>query len=429
MKCPECGFQLAGTETLCPRCLTPLLYRDGQPVVAPVTQPEPESLASTDGAASADVLPSQAAYRWEAATEPAAAPSKFYLILTVVLAVITIAAFAILIASATRSNAAYYWRQAQAYYQNEQYENALIAYLRVLEQDGSSAAAKNGAGWSYLKMNKPSQAIVHLRQAVETDPNMKDAHLGLGIAYSLVGMYPEAEASLKKVWEIKDPAAGSYLGYIYYQEQRYEEAIAVLQAVTKDKPQDGQAQEYLGRSFYALKRYDEALAPLRLAVESNPASTSARHYLGLVGYELGRCDWAVEQFQALQAVDPQNPAWYVHIGKCLLEDGQTEQAAVYLNHALTLNQGNVLLADSYLLLGQAYYERELYDQAVVFFQRALIMRPDSAPALAGTGLCYAAKDRCEEARPLFEQALAIDPYLESAQEGLQTCPEQPERPK
>jgi tetratricopeptide (TPR) repeat protein len=254
------------------------------------------------------------------------------------------------------------------------------------------------------------------------DPTLVAAHRGLGIAYTEVGLYPEAEASLRKGWERRDYSSGSYLGVVYYREQRYDEAIAILQTVTYEQPQNMLAQEYLGRSLYAMERYDEALAPLQTVVDQQPGTSSAREYLALTGYALGRCDWATEQFQILLASDPQNPTWYAHVGQCLLQSRQHEKAISYLSHALALSQSDPVIRNSHLFLGQAYYAQGRYSEATIYFQRALILDPTNADAMAGMGWCYAVQERCDDARPLFEQALHVDPYQSSARQGLETCP-------
>jgi Flp pilus assembly protein TadD len=87
-----------------------------------------------------------------------------------------------------------------------------------------------------------------------------------------------------------------------------------------------------------------------------------------------------------------------------------------------LGQIDPVLRNSHLYLGQAYYEQGRYSEAIIYFQRALIMNPTSARAMAGLGWCYAAQERCDDARLLFEQALQLDPYQASARQGLERCP-------
>lgn len=435
-QCPECGYRLSGGEAVCPRCLTALgrtarssAARSGDTASAArktptALEPAAELPVSLPTESRRPPLgPESPATSRRTRQSHAAAPvSLLYIGLSVVLGALTLIAFVVLWTSIARRDAAYYLAQADGYRRNGQYEHALVAYLRVLERDPVSAAAKNGSGWCYLEMDRPAEAIPHFRQAVDADGQMIEARRGLGIAYSRVGMYPEAEGSLKPAWEKRDLEAGTWLGYVYVQEQRYDEAINLLRDVIAAQPRNALALEYFGHSLYAMKRYDEALEPLRAAVEQNPNSATAREALGLVGYALGRCDWALEQFNALIAANPQRADWYSYAGQCMLQEGQSQEAAAYLNHALLLGQADPILRDTHLALAQAYLEQTLYDEAVVLFQRALILDPGSAPAMAGLGLAYAAQEQCDVAKELFEQALTIDPYLKTAQQGLEQCP-------
>ena len=412
MKCPECGFQLQGTETICPGCFTPLKKPESQaaPPVEPKPAPAPEAKPVGEGAPRArpGVLRSDLL------------SNRLFLIVTISLVVLNILVCAGLFLVLNRKNADYYLQQAQDYYQNGQYESALVAYLRVLEQNGEAATAENGIGWCYLKLDRPSLAIPHLREAVQIRPDMRSANLGLGMAYSEVGMYQEAEASLQTLWQNQDPEAGRYLGYVYYQELRYDNAIETLQTVTS-KQQDPMALEYLGRALYAQGQYDEALGPLEQAIELDPDAESAREYLGRVWYQLGRCDRAMEQFQILQTAHPLDPTWHAYMGQCAYQEGQYDRAITHLNHALILGHADLILTDVPRELGWAYYQLGRYEEATVLFQRALIMAPDDAEAMAGLGTCYVRLERCQDAVPLFEQALTIDPYQEFAQQGLGEC--------
>jgi|GEM_PF-3445308 len=439
-KCPECGYRLSGDETICPRCLTVLDGSAASPSLtdktgrAAATIPPPErtagpfpSLSTETGAASPSAKPAQpkpsahtAAH--QATHAAASSVSPIYLGLSIGLGVLTLIAFVVLWKAVTQRNAAYYLAQAEGYRQNGQYEHALVAYLRVLERDPNSTAAYLGSGQCYLEMKRPSEAIPHFRRALDIDNKLIAARRGLGIAYAQVGMYPEAESNLKPAWEARDIEAGTYLGYVYHQEQRYDEAITLLNQVTAAQPTNALAQEMLGRSLYAAGRYDEALQPLRTAVEQNPNSATAREALGLVGYQLGRCDWALEQFNVLIAANPQRADWYAYVGQCLLREGEIQEATAYLHHARVLGQADLTLYGTHLALAQACLKQSRYEEAIVFFQQALILSPESAEAMAGLGQAYVAQGRCDVAKPLFQQALNRDPYVKAARQGLEQCP-------
>jgi tetratricopeptide (TPR) repeat protein len=422
MECPECGFPLNGDEVVCPRCLTRLESQaEGLPAAFDVGAPalEPDAVPELAGepqrarpAAVQEVL--------------AAAGGRWSLIVTLFLAVLTVVVFAAVIASVARRNVRYYMRLAEGYDAAGRYETALGFYLRALEQDPQLAQAENGAGQCYLQLGRPSLAIAHFQAAAALEPDLLSAHRGLGIAYRDVHMWPEAEVSLRKALALdrNDLDSGRSLGYVYYQEERYDEAIEVLMAVTRDHPDDAMAQEFLGRALYAMERYDEALAPLQAAVDLDPTAEPARQYLALVEYALGRYDWALGHFQWLLAVHPDDPTWYAYAGQCLYRQGDDAGAVAYLNHALELSRADTVVTRSILYLGQTYYRQERYDQAELLFRRVLILEPHNSEAMAGLGWCYVQQDRCEDGGvALFQEALALDPYLESAQEGLQACAE------
>ncbi len=464
MKCPECGFLLNRRPAICPRCLTPLTYdSDGQPqavVTSPAAGP-----AWTGGPRTEVMPPSEA---WSSAELPPAellaadligesqAPStdapprrsflsglklpalssrrltvvdvpigRFQLITTLVLAAVTLALLGLLIISTTRKNPAYYLDLAEGHRANGEYETATLYYRRVLEREPDSATAENGIGWAYLSLERPSQAIPHLKRAVELQPSLSQAGLGLGIAYSRVNMYPEAEASLKKWWEAQNIQAGRQLAWVYVQEQRYDEAISILQTVIQRSPADLTAQDYLGQALYETRRYDEALTPLRAVVEQNPQNLAARERLALTSYALGRCDWAKPHFLALLSAHTQDPLWSAYLGQCLYQEGQFNQAVIMLNHALSLGRTDLLLDQTLLYLARAYYDQSRFAEAAVLFQRAATFDSGNAAALSGMGWCYVKLERCADARPLFERALQLDAYDELAQQGLTACPAPP----
>lgn len=427
MQCPECGFQLSGGEEVCPRCLTPLEPQEEQEA----TQPPGGSAPAVDlSAIQREIDRGKEPKPTEMTSEmrrlmagPVWTTRRTQIALTLFLLVVAIVVLVVAFMSVTRRNADYYVEQAREHYQAGQYELAIVSNLRALEIDPDLAEAENAIGWSYLRTERPSLAIPHLNSAVSLDPNLVAAHRGLGLAYSQARMNVEAEASLKSALQIaeKDRESLRYLGKVYYQEERYEEAIEVLEEVVGARPDDREALEYLGRSLYAVGRYDEALNPLQAALDLDPSAEGVREYLGLVWHELGRYDKALEHLEFLRAAHPDDPTWYAYIGRSLYKQGDAEEAAAHLTHALTLARADTVVGGSYRTLGWIRYTETRYDEGVVLFQRALILNPLDAEAMAGLGLSYVELGRCDDAVPLFEEALGIDKYLEPARQGLEAC--------
>lgn len=419
MRCPECNFELSANAAVCPRCFTPLAPQvsDGaETALAIGAPPAPLAPAANDAAMTDRMRRLMQGPTWTT--------RRTQLALTLLLLGVALIVLLAAVLSVSRRGAKYYLQRGDAYYQAGQYELAQAAYLHALDRDERLAAAESGLGLSYLKLNRPAMAIPHLNQAVSMDPQLIDSHRGLGIAYSAVQMNLEAEASLKSALKIApdDLDASRTLGVVYYQQQRYEEAIALLEKVSAAQADDAAALEYLGRSLYAQGRYDEAVGPLEAAVGLAPDVESAREHLALAWYELARYDKALEHLATLRAAHPTDPIWYAYTGQALYKQGDLEGAAAHLDHALTLARADLVLADSHRSLGWIAYREKNYDRAMPLFQRALIMDPFDAEAMAGLGWTLAQTGRCAEAKPFFTRALELDEYLEAAQEGVKACP-------
>ena len=428
MQCPECNFPLSGTEEVCPRCLTPLNQEAGQGAAQPA--PGASAPAIDLSALQRGIERDSKARPREMTAEmrrlmegPVWTTRRTQLALTVFLLVAAVVVIAVVMNSVMRRNAEYYLEQGQEYYQLGQYEMALVGYLRAIELDADLAAAENGAGWCYLKLGQFSMAVPHLNRAVSLDAELGEAHRGLGIAYSQAHMNVEAEASLKGALKVNanDLVATRYLGKVYYQEQRYEEAVELLEGLTGRRGDDVVALEYLGRSLYAMEQYPRAKDALEAAVALDPSVEAVREYLGLTWYQLGRYDKALDHFRFLQSAHPDEPVWYAYIGRSLYKDGDYEAAAAHLVHALTLAHVDPVLGGSHLYMGWTRYEQQRYDEAIIWFQRALLMDPLDPEAMGGLGTVYVDIGRCDLAVPLFRNALTIDRYLESAKQGLAAC--------
>jgi hypothetical protein len=78
-------------------------------------------------------------------------------------------------------------------------------------------------------------------------------------------------------------------------------------------------------------------------------------------------------------------------------------------------------ASEYVTAGDALFNEGRYDDAIAQYQLALGVEPQDAEVYARLGQAYVQLDSCNRAIPEFEQALAIDPDLESAQAGLIEC--------
>jgi tetratricopeptide (TPR) repeat protein len=78
-------------------------------------------------------------------------------------------------------------------------------------------------------------------------------------------------------------------------------------------------------------------------------------------------------------------------------------------------------ANEYITAGDQLFNDGRYEEAITEYEMALGVEPQNAEIYSRLGQSYVQLDSCDRAVPEFQQALALDPELESAQAGLIEC--------
>ena len=144
-------------------------------------------------------------------------------------------------------------------------------------------------------------------RAIELDPEIEDSHLALG----LVRLFndwdrPAAEASLLRAMEINPDSVDVLHGYSLYlqADERFEEAVAVLErAITLD-PLNLPVRDYLGKAHTSCGQYDEALAQFDRVLELDPEFRSALEGKGWTYLLMGRLYDAIDTFERVRDLTP-----------------------------------------------------------------------------------------------------------------------------
>lgn len=118
---------------------------------------------------------------------------------------------------------------------------------------------------------------------------------------------------------------------------------------------------------------------------------------------------AATVFAEAIAVYPVDPRLHLGLGTALLEDGRPQQALAPLQQALTLQprllEARLKLAETYEALGQMA-------DAETAYRELLNQDPVHHPgAWNNLGLLYFQQQRVDEAEPVFERAISLDPNL------------------
>jgi tetratricopeptide (TPR) repeat protein len=123
---------------------------------------------------------------------------------------------------------------------NEKYDDALLAFQKVLMREPANALARVNLGYVCLRKGLHNEAIEHLSRAIRLDKDRRAT------------MY-----------------ANFYLGLVYLERAMLDEAQAFLKRAVALGPSLVQAQFELGRAYWRAGRRDDALAAWRAGHATN----------------------------------------------------------------------------------------------------------------------------------------------------------------
>ena len=154
--------------------------------------------------------------------------------------------------------------------------------------------------------NKAAYAV--LKQALVEHPDMPDLLYDSAMVAEKLDKIDEAEASLRRVVELKpeDAQALNALGYtLVDRTPRTSEGFALIEKAYKLSPEDPFILDSMGWAFYRLGKLDDAESYLRRAMMQRPDAEIAAH-LGEVLWKKGDPVRANEVWQSQLQTSPQN---------------------------------------------------------------------------------------------------------------------------
>lgn len=227
-------------------------------------------------------------------------------------------------------------------------------------------------------------AIREFIAAIQENPTLTRAHLGLADIYREAGDYAVAERGYRRAAEIEPQNfdAQYYHGLMLHVVDRVAESIAAYLRALSIRPDDFQTTVNLATAYYQLSENRQALPFAEKAVKLNPKDGPARYTLGAVYAELGRHSEAVIELQQATESMELSPPLLLALGKSL---GRLERWDEMRN---ALEQSTKMAPDKegFERLGFAQFKLREFAASAASFQRSLAIDPNYFPALNGLGV-------------------------------------------
>jgi serine/threonine-protein kinase len=261
-------------------------------------------------------------------------------------------------------------------------EAAHAAAERAIALDDRSPEAHLAFGQLLTAMNKPKDAVVEIRRAIERQAPSADTTIALADALVKAGENAQAEAA-------------------------YRDAIAM-------NPEYWSGYNKLGALYYQRGDLKKALESFRFAADKNPTSARAQSNMGAVLLRLGNLPEAEVAFRRAVALPPPDANAWSNLGTCKYLLGQSGEAAAAFEKAVDLAPYELRYRVN---LGDAYtFAPGLADKAKTSYEKALELAETERKvhALEAGTLSYVAKaeartGRTAQALATVNEAVALDP--------------------
>ena len=240
--------------------------------------------------------------------------------------------------SLDQSNAEAYFMLAESLNKTQRIKMAVPHYMKTIELDPSRVEAYLPMGDGLVADGRYMEAVEAYKEAVMQNADNAELHFSLGWVQTQpeVGHYDDGIVNLKKSIELDGSSEKPYiqLALVYFDQEKFEEAIPVLKEAINVNPNDQNPYAYYGRSYIEQGLYAQAVTAVKTVLE--PAIQAAedertRITLSNVYYNLGREIYGASREAELD----QRPAIY----EASLDMYRAKVAHDSTNYSAYLNMG------------------------------------------------------------------------------------------
>ena len=152
--------------------------------------------------------------------------------------------------------------------------------------------------------------------------------LGIGLLDEL--QYADAINAFEQVVRLRPEYKDGYInvGLTYIEWEKYDAARQPLERALTLKPNDARALYYMALVERRARHTEAEIADLEKVVAQYPESRDARRELGISYYQEHRSDDAIQQFKALQAIDPDDLTAHYNLAILYRRKGLKHQAEI-----------------------------------------------------------------------------------------------------
>lgn len=284
-----------------------------------------------------------------------------------------------------------YYNLALSLLRQQQYEEALLNFARVIEKAPASQLAVQSyaqMGQIYFYKGNFEMAADHLRKAAALAPDNGRYRYNLGVIYLRLNRNQEATQEFQRALDagVNDASVYRALSRAFVQMRQPVLAIRALEKALYLTPDDPATLFLLGDLYYDQQDLLKAAEVFKRIVNTTPGDRNTEDALlklAAVQMDLERSNEAIDALERAAALNPNNGKVYYLLGMVYDRAGRRELAVQSWKKALSRGGADLRLERSQerqlrLALADLYRREGAYDMALAEY-RLLLARNREAP--------------------------------------------------
>lgn len=303
--------------------------------------------------------------------------------------------------------------EGDKFFDREYYDEALIHYDIVLQNDTKNLHVLKRTGLSLLYLGNNHHSIVYFDEVLESEPSNVEALAGKAIALAVVGEYSKAEPFIKTALDI-DPNNSDAIesnALLLWSQKNYNQAIKEYERLLEQFPDDQSLSHkflssQIGWIMSDMGDHQKSLEQFEKVLEKDPNYIMALEGKAGALFDLKQYNQSKAVYQDVLKIDPTNIGGLNGVAINHFELGETWTSLLYLNITLKEEPLNaVVLANR----GEAYAKLGEHEKAIIDYNKALEIDPEFDFAIIKKADSLTAITEYRQALRLYDWVLEVDP--------------------
>jgi tetratricopeptide (TPR) repeat protein len=295
---------------------------------------------------------------------------------------------------------------------------AAQAFSRLVKYE-PTAANYMALGAAMEGSRQPVEALAAFEKALELEPTSTRARLGVARAAAQSGDKEKALATYQAITAKDSLTVEDYenMGRAHLDRKEYAASRdAYMRAVALDSTRS-EARYYVGYTYFVEQKWKEAIPYFEARIKADSSWAPAYANLGIAYLQAGEAARGIQMLEhAVRLEGPEASQSQVLLAQALMSQAQWSRATAEFQAVLARQPEN---ADAWRGLGYCLLSQERYNEAVDALGKAHTLSPGNVDGMNALAQAYGSNGQLGQAESLFRQVLAIDPGSKPARDGLE----------